>query len=229
MPRVDLSHVKKIDLGCGAYKKKGFFGIDITNAAGVDLVLDIEKNKLPFADNQIEHIFTSHMFEHIKNYPFVLQEIFRVCKPDALLEIWTPYGKANEAFLFEHDLFFTETHFKYICYMQDRYFLGKKHGYFLWDKTQYNLYPNITKDLKKQNIDLSFALEHMFNIAVEWAVFLQVKKDAPKAPGPQYPGKVFSYGRGGIIKTNEPDDITPLPVKHKAPLARKVIKRLKRD
>jgi SAM-dependent methyltransferase len=210
-----IADVTRIDLGCGKYKREGFFGIDIVNESGVDLLLNIEEKKLPFADNQIDHVFTSHMFEHIKNYPFVLQEIFRVCKPNALVEIWTPYGKANDAFLFEHDMFFTETHYKYICYLQDRYFLDKRHGYFLWQKTQYTLYPDIIKQLEELRIPLGFAMEHLFNIALEFGVFLQVKKDKAHAQGPQYPGRVYGYSRTDIVKTGEPDDITPVPKKVK--------------
>ncbi|HKU19076.1 MAG TPA: methyltransferase domain-containing protein [Candidatus Saccharimonadales bacterium] len=203
-----FSHVTKVELGCGDTKREGFFGIDILPSPSVDLVLNIEKHKLPFPDNSIDHIYSSHTFEHLTNYRFVLREIMRVAKPDALVEIWTPYGKSNDGMLFGHFTFLSETSFKHICFEFDRFFLGQTHGYLLWEKTHYNLYPDIIKQLKERKIPLDFALEHLFNIALEWGVFLRVKKDAAKAPGPQYPGAVFMYGRGNVVKTDHPADIS---------------------
>jgi hypothetical protein len=46
--------------------------------------------------------------------------------------------------------------------------------------------------LQTAGIALEFALAHMFNVALEWGVFLRVTKDAPRAPGPQIPERVFS-------------------------------------
>ena len=200
--------VTKLELGCGYQKRDGFFGIDILKTPAVDLVLDIEKKKLPFPDNSIDYIYSSHTFEHLTNYQFVIQEMFRVCKPNAVIEIWTPYGKSNDGMLFGHYTFLSETSFKHIAFEYDRFFFEKAKGYFLWEKTQYTLYPGIVESLKKMKIPFDFALEHMFNIALEWGVFMRVKKDAPKAPGPQYPGKVFTYGgRTDVVKVGLPDEV----------------------
>jgi SAM-dependent methyltransferase len=200
--------VRQLELGCGSAKREGFFGIDILPSPSVDLVLNIEKHGLPFPDNSIDHIYSSHTFEHIANYRFVMREIMRIAKPDALVEIWTPYGKSNDGMLFGHNTFFSETSFKHICFEYDRFFLGQVHGYLVWEKSHYNLYPDILKELKARKIPLDFALDHLFNIALEWGVFLRVKKDAGKAPGPQYPGSVFMYGRDNVVKTDHPADIS---------------------
>jgi SAM-dependent methyltransferase len=209
-----LTHVSTLELGCGDAKREGFFGIDILPSPSVDLVLDITKKRLPFPDNSMDYIYSSHTFEHLTNHRFVLREIMRVAKPDAMVEIWTPYGKSNDGLLFGHNTFLTETSFKHVSFEFDRFYLGDTHGYFSWEKSQYNLYPDILMQLKAANISLEFALEHLFNIALEWGVFLRVKKDADKAPGPQYPGAVFSYGgRNTIIKTDHPNDITLVSTK----------------
>jgi SAM-dependent methyltransferase len=200
--------ITKLDLGCGEKKREGFWGVDFCPGSTVDLVLNIESDRLPFEDNSIEHVFSSHTFEHLGYFPFVLQEIFRVCKEDALVEIWTPYGKSNDAFAIGHQLFLNETHWEQICYVSDRLFLAKSKGYFDWEKTQYNLSPGILLVLEKLDIPLDFALEHMFNIANEWGVFLRVKKNAERALGPQYPRKVFSYGRDKIIESVSTPNLT---------------------
>lgn len=189
------TNIDKIELGCGNHKRDGFFGIDMQNGPQVDLVLNIEKQRLPFKDDSILYIYSSHTFEHLSNFCFVLQEILRVCKHGAIIEIWTPYGKSNDGLLFGHGTFFTETHFKHICYEYDRFYLGVMKGFFQMEKIEYNLFPDIINILQKMNISLDFALEHMFNIALEWGVFMRANKHCDRAQGPQYPTRLFSYGR----------------------------------
>lgn len=189
----------RVELGCGDNKRDGFVGIDNQPFAAVDIVLDVDVEPLPFEDRSVEYIYTSHAFEHFSNYTFILREMFRVCADDATVEIWTPYGKSNDAFLFGHNLFMTETHFKHVCFEYDRFYLGDAPGYFRWYKSHYNLYPGIVDALRSMGVPLPFALEHMFNIALEWGVFLSVKRDAVAAPGPQIPERVYSYGRDQFV------------------------------
>jgi len=115
------------------------------------------------------------------------------------MEIWTPYGKSNDGFLFGHHTFMTETHFKHICYEYDRFYLGESKGYFDWYESHYNLFPEILETLQSMNIPLDFAIDHMFNIALEWGVFMKVKKDKDRAMSPQYPKKMYSYGRDSFL------------------------------
>ena len=190
----------QIELGCGQNKRAGFIGIDNQEFPGVDIALDLNRDKLPFEDGSVSYVYTSHAFEHIQNYHLVLQEIFRVCQDQATVEIWTPYGKSNDGFLFGHSLFFTETHFKHICYEYDRFYLESCKGYFEWYATHYNLYPGIAEELSGMNIPMDFALEHMFNIALEWGVFMRVRKDADRAPGPQIPARSYFYGREQAVE-----------------------------
>ena len=63
---------------CGANKRADFFGIDIAPGPAVDLVLDIEHQPLPFPDDSVDHVYTSHAFEHLTNYQYVLREIMRI-------------------------------------------------------------------------------------------------------------------------------------------------------
>src|ERR1700730_9732571 len=89
----------KVELGCGLNKRPGFFGIDIARAAGVDLVLDIEREALPFPDSSIDYLYSSHTFEHLAapGAPIqTLREIVRIGKHGGDLEIWTPYGKSDD-------------------------------------------------------------------------------------------------------------------------------------
>ncbi len=194
----------KIELGCGSNKRPGFFGIDVLPSPQVDLVMDIERNPLPCPDDSVDYIYSSHTFEHLEapGSPIgVLREIVRVAKHGATVEIWTPYGKSNDGFLLGHRNFYTETHWKHICFEYDQFYLGDSAGRFLWTRTQYVLYPGIAKQLATYNMPLDFAMEHMFNIALEFGVFLLVDKTATKAKNPQYPAREYGYKRGEVLKS----------------------------
>ena len=82
-----------IDLGCGNNKKEGFTGIDMIDDPAVDIHADIDKEGIPLGDNEVDHLYTSHFLEHTKNLGFIIQEISRVCKNGATVEIKVPHFK----------------------------------------------------------------------------------------------------------------------------------------
>jgi predicted SAM-dependent methyltransferase len=55
----------KIDLACGANKKEGFFGIDISKCSSVDAVVDLQKYPWPIESESVEELHCSHYIEHI--------------------------------------------------------------------------------------------------------------------------------------------------------------------
>jgi hypothetical protein len=114
LSRMNVLEQPRIELGSGNNKRRDFFGIDIAPGPQVDLVLDIERQPLPFRDDSVDYV-SSHTFEHLTPVPVRAPEIFRVCRHQATVEIWTPYGKSNEGMLFDHLTFMTETSFKHIC------------------------------------------------------------------------------------------------------------------
>jgi SAM-dependent methyltransferase len=195
LPSHKIAGVTQLDIGCGGNKRAGFFGIDIIAFPGVDCTLNVEESPLPFPDDSIEYVYSSHTIEHLSCFEVLLRELLRVCKHDATIEIWTPYGADRESLLFGHKLCWTELQWFDICYWNDRNYLRNGHGYFKWNLAHYNLRPGITGQLERLNIPLLFALEHMTNIAFEWGVFLQVKKDLPRAPDTEIPVLQWAYGR----------------------------------
>jgi SAM-dependent methyltransferase len=202
--RAALDDVRHLELGCGANKREGFFGIDIAPGPAVDLVLDIEREALPFADSSIERVYSSHTFEHLEapGSPIqTLREIMRVAKHGAEVEIWTPFGKSDDALLFGHKVFYTETHWKHVCFEYDDFYFGENvPGRFIWRRTQYLIYPEILERLRELRIPLDFALTHMTNIALEFGVFLEVDKTALVAERPQIPVREFGYRRNQVVQ-----------------------------
>jgi ubiquinone/menaquinone biosynthesis C-methylase UbiE len=89
----------KINIGSGLTKKTGYITVDIDPNSAADHVLDLEKDSLPFPDNTVEVIMAHHVLEHLgEGFFHCLQEIYRVSKPGALLDIVVPHPR-HDAFL----------------------------------------------------------------------------------------------------------------------------------
>jgi len=98
----------KLDIGCGQNKKQGFIGIDIIKMPGVDIVCDLDKEKIPLKSNSVEEVFSMHFMEHTRNLVAIMEEIWRVCKNGATVIIAVPYYNSIGAFRDPtHKRFFT--------------------------------------------------------------------------------------------------------------------------
>lgn len=82
----------KLDIGCGKKKEAGWIGIDLLAENNPDIVRDVCRG-LPFSDNTVDEIRCSQVLEHIPtptDLLFVLDEMWRVCKKNALITISVP-------------------------------------------------------------------------------------------------------------------------------------------
>lgn len=184
----------QIDLGCGAIKKEGTLGIDIAAAPGVDYVLDIESQPLPFADGSVTYVHSSHFLEHARNPTNIFPEISRVCADGARIEFWTPYAWSNPAFIPDHKFFFTEDTYLHICsWFADfwRNILGAR---WILNEFQYVIEPRILCYLKAKGISLDFALKHLHNIVTEIGIHITILKTKEDVASPPL-RRTFSTGR----------------------------------
>lgn len=94
--KLDRTEILKLDIGCGDNKMDGHIGMDIFKAPGVDVVHDMRKFPWPFEDNTFTLISASHVLEHIPRedlmFVKVMNECWRVLKPDGQMRIASPYG-----------------------------------------------------------------------------------------------------------------------------------------
>ena len=88
-----LSLVNNLHFGCGNDYKPGFLNVDLARKA--DVFLDA-RNKMPFKDNQIDLIYSSHFLEHLTNKELFthLSECYRILKPGGSYRICIPDLKA---------------------------------------------------------------------------------------------------------------------------------------
>lgn len=80
----------KLEIGGGATPTgRGFVNLDILPTA--DVVVDFEKEKLPYADNEINEFYSSHCLEHVANAVGVLSEVLRTAALGAMFELRLPH------------------------------------------------------------------------------------------------------------------------------------------
>ncbi len=89
----------KLDLGCGDKRREGFVRVDRSSRVEPDVVLDLEQLPWPWPDGSIDEIVMSHVLEHLGQAPEVffaiIQELYRVMRPGALLHITVPHPRSD--------------------------------------------------------------------------------------------------------------------------------------
>lgn len=89
----------KLNCGAGRDTREGFVNLDRVALPGVDCVFDLERcatERLPFPDDSVEEFLLSHIIEHIQNVLPMMQELWRVAKPGALMSVRCPYGSTDD-------------------------------------------------------------------------------------------------------------------------------------
>jgi SAM-dependent methyltransferase len=79
-----------LEIGCGNAKHPGRIGLDILPLPAVDVLADATGG-LPFADSTVDYIHISHVLEHVAGFVTVMEELWRVCKPNAWVSIRGPH------------------------------------------------------------------------------------------------------------------------------------------
>ncbi len=88
---------RKLNLGCGTDIKEGWVNLNIVQLPGVDVVHDIEKLPLPFADNSFDEILCQDILEHVEYIP-VLKDIHRILASGGKVHIRVPHFTSRNNF-----------------------------------------------------------------------------------------------------------------------------------
>ena len=91
-----------LNLGCGSKRLENYLNVD--KFGEPDLRVDLEQFPWPWEDNSVANIELRHVLEHLgqktETYLQIIQEIYRICQPQAKLHIVVPHHR-SEYFL--HD------------------------------------------------------------------------------------------------------------------------------
>lgn len=82
---------KKLNLGCGEFKKEGYINVDFFSASNPDIRHDLNKFPYPFADNEFNLIEANHVLEHLANPFMVMKELHRISKNGSVVVIKVPH------------------------------------------------------------------------------------------------------------------------------------------
>jgi SAM-dependent methyltransferase len=86
-----------LDLGCGAKKVPGAFGVDGVSLPGVDLAHDLEATPYPLPENCADQIYLNHVLEHFENPMPIMEEAWRLARPNGQVLIRTPHYSGRYA------------------------------------------------------------------------------------------------------------------------------------
>lgn len=97
-----LSTGKNLDLGCGAYSYIQSVGLDLSprmlklNDCCYEKVQSDVEQKLPFKDKTFDSVTAIFLFNYVRNYQQLLQEIRRVLKPKGSFVMILSATKIND-------------------------------------------------------------------------------------------------------------------------------------
>jgi hypothetical protein len=183
----------KLNLGSGPNgEADSFVTCDLHEESGADLIFDLTKENWPIPSNCTKEVRLHHVLEHLVDCKVFFQELYRVCKNGAVIDVRVPHPR--------HDWFLTDpTHVK--AWMLESFdFLDKEKSiswFFDGDaKTPLALYWNIDfyreaatyvladnkavehySSLIGKEKGLEYATRHLSNVIGEVRVQLRVRKD----------------------------------------------------
>ena len=185
----------KIELGCGQTKKDDYVGVDLIPEA--DVQEDMYDYLKSLEDNSVEAIRAIDSLEHIPQNKFLklMNEILRVCKNGAIIEIRVPYHTQSVNIANPYHLtYFNEHTFRFFCReSQDKYNVIKKsslirdYSFGLWHsanegalpgyvrirKIQYDYLPQFEN---KSEEEKEFARLHYNNAILDMNIELEIEK-----------------------------------------------------
>jgi hypothetical protein len=190
----------RVDIGCGDKKREGFIGVDLLDSA--DVKCDIAVERLPFENDSVEHIFSSHCVEHIVQDRLwhVFCEFTRVAADDALIEVWHPYALHRDAHVFGHVNYLTEEIYYHIGYIHPEFYQRGFGGpRWVLEEVRYHLERPVLDDLRSRDLDLEYGINYLHNVVKELGVFIRVEKGDPRRDKGAFKRTVCVDGRDGQL------------------------------
>lgn len=147
----------KLNLGCGRDYRKGFVNIDINEEVKKDFKVDFEKGLKLFKDNTFNYVYSRHVLEHIdpRKLRFIMDEIYRVCKPGAIVDIYVPHFSCGKTYQSYDHLTFMSW-FTFSVKEFSKFKIVKRKLSFMRDELEYTGNPNLNKIAKIINPVFSF-------------------------------------------------------------------------
>jgi ubiquinone/menaquinone biosynthesis C-methylase UbiE len=82
------------DLGCGNKKRLGAVGIDFNDRTQADIVHDLNVFPYPVEAESFDEVYIDNCLEHLDHPLHVMEEVYRMTKPGALVKVIVPYFRS---------------------------------------------------------------------------------------------------------------------------------------
>ena len=171
----------RVDLGCGFYKPAGFIGVDnligshsqIPDQGNLpDILMDLNRDRIPLPDQSCVEIRTSHFLEH-SNLPHIFDEVFRMLKPGGVFINVFPYANSAEGMYPGHNIFLTEKWFEKNLHFQRLFFIDEIE-YF--ESEDYSSLPAKVKEL----LPFPLARKFLFNACCQMRLICRTRRGHPE-------------------------------------------------
>jgi hypothetical protein len=197
MPNEDRE-LKKLNLGSGFKKIKGYLNVDKSEFVKPDEVVNLEQTPWPWKDNEFSHIVAKDILEHLGNnereFLDVIKEMYRVSDNQAIWEVQVPHWRCDTALDDPgHKRLLTLGFFKMLDQkrlMDEKIMRGESDSLLAFEEevdielvdVQFIYTDPWQQRILSGNIkqeELNHALNHLNNVALSMIVLLQVHK-APR-------------------------------------------------
>ncbi len=81
----------KLNLGCGLKYLDGWENVDSNEGLKADNYFDLEKTPYPYSDNSFDYVLMDNVLEHLEDTIKSLEEVYRISKNNAIIEIIVPH------------------------------------------------------------------------------------------------------------------------------------------
>ena len=90
----------RLNLSCGNAHIDGFLNVDKEASCRPDKIQDLENFPWDFKGDSVDHIVLNHVLEHLgkttEAYLTIMQELYRICKPDAIIDVRVPHPRHDD-------------------------------------------------------------------------------------------------------------------------------------
>jgi SAM-dependent methyltransferase len=105
-----------LNLGCGRKRRAGAINVDRTARTSPDVVHDLDVRPWPFPNDEFDEAFAFDVIEHLHDVVATMEELHRVCRKGARVEITVPHFSSANAFTDPtHRHFFSRFSFDYFA------------------------------------------------------------------------------------------------------------------
>ena len=146
----DIDKSKKgLHIGPGLAKIENTISIDINSSLNPDIVWNLNAIPWPIENNSKDIIIAMNVLEHLNDISKTMDELHRISKPNALINILVPHFSAAAAFV-------DPTHKSFFSYRTFDYFVSGKAL-----EKEYGFYKKIRFELIRADIHLAPLLAYI--------------------------------------------------------------------